>query len=155
MHDAVLGALARNRPHRQIGVEFGPHHAGDLFAPLAGQDQDLDEGAETGPSRSAACQTNASSESVKHAIARDFLGRRFDAIERRGLEQAALDRPVEHLAPGGEHPVGRDRRAAIGDRIQESDDVALVDAGDRTLAPGLDDIAGDQPLGLRPGPGLL
>ena len=90
----------------------------------------------TGPSVIGGLQHQRQFGIIEHAIARDFLGRRLDPVERRGLDQAALDRPIEHFTPGGEHPVGRDRRAAVGDRIQEIDDVVLVDAGDRTLAPG-------------------
>ena len=71
----------------KLRIELAPAHAGDFFAPLASQDQKLDERPERIAERVCGPPDQRQLGIAVHAIARHFRRRRLDAIARRGLDQ--------------------------------------------------------------------
>src|SRR5262249_26880297 len=130
---AVLGSLGWQCPNTV--VDLGPFHPTDLIAARAGEDQHPDGLAER------TIMLAGEPHRAQFGIAENpfpnlFLVRRLDPGDGRERERVAGDQPVEEFRERGKGPVSTIAATVDGDGLDELDDVAPADTGDRATAPG-------------------
>jgi len=84
---------------------------------------------------------------IEPAIAAPLFARRFDAGARRNRNPVLVGCPGEHRFDARQHTI-RVHRRALGNAIDQGDDVALADAGQGPPAPGLEHVDLEHTLGI-------
>jgi hypothetical protein len=87
---------------------------------------------------------------AQHPVAPHHLPRPLDVHSRVGLDQIAAGGPAEQALDVRQHPVGHDRHAAVHDRLDQGDQVALADLGERAGAQDREHLAAHDPLDAVP-----
>ena len=108
-------------------IELLPPQLGDLFPPLAGERQKLDD--RTIRVADLACGADHLRQLIvlQNTVASDFLGRQRHAVCRRLIDNRSAHAPGKKGLDRFENLVGRDGSAALFNRTDEINDVALAD----------------------------
>ena len=133
---AVLGSLSWQCPNTV--VDLGPFHPTDLVAARAREDQHPNGLAER-TIMLAGEPHRAQFGIAENSFPNLFLVRGLDPGDGRERERVAGDQPVEEFRERSKGPVNAIAATVDGDGLDELDDVAPADTGDRTTTPGWQD----------------
>ena len=115
---------------------------------MCGQQQQLEQGPKRPADLLATGPEPAQLIVAQDAVSGPLLGKRLHPDDGGDCQPVLLDRPVEEGAEFGKDTVGVDRRATLGDRIDQIDGVALGQGCDRPLGPVRQYVALQRALGL-------
>src|ERR1035437_2058409 len=136
----VLGARLRQHPNSLIEIELIPSRTRYFFAALSGQRQEFNDATVWATNLSGSEDDLGQFKISQHPVAGNFLGRQWDTVRRRLLENGAANAPAQEGLDGLQGLVGSDRRAALLDRRNEFDNITLADFMDALVTPGLADF---------------
>jgi hypothetical protein len=142
---SVFCPARRYHPTGQIRGQFGPTHACHLATALQGEDQELQQRAERIIHRSSSTPGRPQLGIGEHSIAADQAALKHHAGERVGIQQLAIDSPVEGPSGVVPRPAGHGRRLC-GEVV----DLALRVGGRDLVRRLLEEIGEALAQGARP-----
>ena len=151
----VLGELRRNSPNASGEIELIPLHLRNLAATLGGQDQQFGHGAERVSFGIGRMPDGGQFVVGQNPGARAMLGWLLDLVAGIDREHVAIAAPAEESLDDAECVISLARFAGGDQPIQNAVDLRLLDVPDIALAPGLDEVLAEQPLGLLRGARLV
>jgi hypothetical protein len=146
----VLGPRFRQRPKLAREIDFLPLQAGNLFAPLSGERQKLNNPAVR------ACNFSSGEDDlgelivVQHSVASDLLRRQWHALGWGLIEDGPTHAPAQEGLDRLQGFVSGYRRPPLLDGGDDLDDIALANLVDAPAGPGLAHLPAEQPRNLAP-----
>ena len=151
MLSLVLDSLGWQRPEREVGGELTPTHAGDLFPPHSGQQQELDHRSE----RIAEC-VRGPPNFPQLSIGMDTLTPRLRCrilhpLAGGELQRPPLDAPTKQPAQNRKRPVGHGWRAVVDDDVNQRHHIDAGDGSNGAVTPVRDGLTLQNAFAVAPG----
>ncbi len=138
MRPMIFRSATRYLPNRGLTVEvaqFVPRHARDLVSALAGEQQDLEQWTEDAVVFLKCFRDEAQFVRRKDTFTRRQLAAGPNPHRRRRVDDLAINAPVEELSEVRQRQPRCRHGATLLDRVEKIENVALLDGGDRSVAP--------------------
>src|SRR6202050_2597558 len=147
----ALGVGVRDRPGLCLEIDVGPAGEGELAASLSGEQQERYDMREAVKARRVLRILEKCLELHvrEHTLARLFLAARLkQKLNGRRDNDAAMNAEFEKLPEERGRSIRRDRRAAVGDLVEELNYLRRRDRAGITAAPFREHVLGQQRFGV-------
>jgi hypothetical protein len=129
--------------------------AGNLFAPLSGKRQKLNNPAVRPADFSSREDDLGELVVVQHSVASDFLRRQWHTFGWGLIEDGSTHAPAQERLGRLQSFVGGDRRPSLFDGRDDLNDIALANLVDAPAGPGLANLPAKEPSDLATGAILI